>query len=475
MRHLNQLIALCLCATSSALGQHSPIPSTAFTLPNGLRVVVNEDHSVPIVAVDVWYRLGSADEQPRQAGFAHACEHLMATGTKGVPGGAPSFFLSVTAYSGTAVNAWATTTADYTRFYETTPTPRVDTVLSYEADRMRHPFARADSAVYKAVRDVVRQEHAQRVDNQPYGTLAPALLDALYPVGNPYREAVVPPMARLDSASLEEVEHFCRPYYVPSNAVLALSGDITVEAARRSVKKSFGDIANGHAPVRPTVSRSSLPGEQRLVLTDARARVSAIRFAWPAVGFSHSDKMPLYALAGVLSGRKYGFDRFGRLSRVLIDEKQLATTVHAELYDAEGAGDFMIEVSPRPGASLTTIETTVDSVISSLRDQLVDPSEIIAFARLNGVRALTSLQPRSARSDTLAQSELWAHDPNAFAKQLASADRLTPEDIRRVARQYLTASRVVISLVPAGKLGEISKPEMPFTDVTPGVARQVRP
>lgn len=477
MRQLS-IAALCACLSATAFGQTpaaAPIAARRFTLPNGLRVVFNEDHSVPIVAVDVWYHLGSADENPQQGGFAHACEHTFATGTSKVAGSATTFFRSEGVYSGTATNSWATTTSDYTQFYETAPRPQLDTVLWYEADRMRSPFARADSAAYRGVLEVVREERAQRVDNRIYGETIDLVRFASYPSGNPYRGAIIPPLRALDSAGENDVLRFCRPYYVPNNAVLALSGDITSGAARRIAARYFGDIPHGNPPRRASAARPPLSREQRLVITDPRARVSSIQFAWPAVGWSHRDKMPLYALATLLSGRKYGFQQFGRLSRFLMEQRQLATSVGAEMDDSEGAGDFVIDISPRPGVTLTAIEFAVDSVLATMRDSLVDQSELDAFNRLNAVRAITSLQARSARTDTLAQSELWAHDPNAYAKQIASAGNLTPQDVRRVAREYLTSNRVVTSLVPAGKLDEVSRPELPYTDVTPRAPRKGKP
>jgi zinc protease len=327
---------------------------------------------------------------------------------------------------------------------------------------MAAPFRRVDARQLSAVREVIKQERDQNVENVPFGAARELAIDALFPAGHPYHLTPLPPMADLYAATIDDVGTSCVPYYVPNNAVLSVSGDVAPSVARALIQKYFGDIQRGGPPSRPPTLPVRLSAEKRVVLEDSRANQPRLQIDWPVVGFSNPDRLALRALASALS-----MNRVGRLSKLLINDRQLATVVNVDYYDFEKAGVFEVLVLPRPGASMTTIETLVDSVMGAVPSTPLTPRELERFNNYNAVTAVSSLQTRFARADTLAHGEIFAGDPIAYAKQVAAARALTPAEVQRAVERHLTPGRLVMSLVPAGKLDLISKPDLPFTNVTP--------
>jgi zinc protease len=476
-RHAAPLLLAATLAGAQRTTAVRPLAYTRLVLPNGLVAVLNEDHSAPVVAVEVWYKLGSIDEKAGQTGYAHFCEHLMDLSAPHVKPEVTAFLQSIGGTSsggGLGQRAsWATTLQEYTRYYVTVPSNQLEPALWAESDRMAAPLSGADAASFRAQRDVIRQERRSRIDNQPFaaGLAFEVIGEAAFPAGHPYRIGSIGLAPDLESATLERVKSFCLPYYVPNNAVLALSGDFKTAEAKRLITKYFGSIARGAALRHPASPSAPLASERRLVLEDPRARLTTIRFIWPAIGFAHPDKMALYALAFVLSPYRFdvrpaGWDRFGRLSKALVYDRPLATAVDVGMFDAERAGLFVIDVSPRPGASLSAIEAVVDSVVAAVQKD-VTPAEVARFGNFNALLGVTSLQARQARTDTLAQGQVWADDPLAYAKQIERGMSLTAADVRRAAKTYLTPGRVVLSIVPKDSLRLISRPDLPYQNATP--------
>jgi zinc protease len=455
-------------ASSAAAGASSirPLAYTRIALPNGLIALVNEDHSSPLVVVDVWYHVGSKDDKPGRTGMAHLCEHLFNEGSPNLDQTEKTFYNSI---GGTSPH-YAATTEDITHFFIAVPSNQLETVLWAESDRMAAPFARADAKRLFGVREVIGQERDRNVENFPFGVARELAVAELFPVGHPYHMTPLPPMADLYTATIDDLETSCAPYYVPNNAVLSISGDVDASVARGLIQKYFGGIPRGTAIARGSAAPVALTGEKRVVLEDSRANQPRLQIDWPVVGFSHPDRLALRALASALS-----LNRFGRLSTLLINDRRLATTVSVDYYDFEKAGVFEILVIPRPGASMTIIETLVDSVMASLPSSPLTARELERFNSYNATTAVSSLETRFARADTLAHGEIFAGDPIAYAKQVAAARVLTPRDIRRAISRYLTPGRLVMSLVPAGKLDLISKPSLPFRNVTPPSSVRVTP
>lgn len=455
-------VALAWCAAVACLPAQTttgvrPLEYTRFVLENGLIVLLNEDHSSPIVAVDVWYKVGAKNERPVQTGFAHLCEHLMGEGSPNVSEPERVLMSSL----GGRSTFWANTTEDITHFYYTVPRNVLETALWMESDRMAAPLSRADSAHLPAVRETIRQERAQNRENPVYGLAGSLTTATVFPNGA-YANDPLGPMSAIDAASANDVKRFCAPFYRASNAVLSLSGDFATPHARMLIERYFGGIARGNEPRSANLPyESKLRGATRLVLEDSRARVATLRLAWPAVAYSAPDRLPLVALASLLSR-----DRTGVLSKLLVYDRGLATRVAAAAFDFEKGGVFQIDIVPRPDASMTTIETLVDSTLAVFSANSTRAGDLEAFKHSNAVAALTLLQTRAARADTLAHGEVFAGDPVVYAKELAATAALTPADVARVARKHLGPNRMVMSMIPAGKLELISKPELPYKRIS---------
>ncbi len=440
-----------------------PLAYTRFTLANGLVAILNEDHATPIVSVQVWYHVGSRNDNPDRPGIVHLCEHLVSQGSPHLNQPQRDFYRSL---GGTSTH-YAETWEDVTKYYITVPSNELETVLWAESDRMAAPLALADSQRISAVRRVVEQERRQDVDNVPFGAYHELTRGALFPPGHPYH---LTPNAVPAAVRPADVRATCSPYYVPNNAVIAISGDFTTATARSLIEKYFGNIPHGAAVTHPAAGASaeSLTGERRLVLEDARAKQAQLHFAWRGAPYHARDRMALLAVASALS-----LPRVGRLSKLLVSDRQLASTVTADNYDFENSGVFEIIVVPRPdvavegGASMTQIERLVDSTLASFATTPLTADELARFNAFNRVNAATSLQLHFARADTLAHDEVFAGDPASYATQANAALTLTPADVQAAIRRYITPGRVVMSLVPAGKLDLISKPSLPYTNVTP--------
>jgi zinc protease len=439
-----------------------PLEYSRFVLKNGLVVLLNEDHSSPIVAVDVWYHLGAKNEGGGQAGFAHLCEHLMGEGSPNVSMPEKVLVQSI----GGRSTFWANTTEDITHFYYTIPRNGLETALWLESDRMAAPLSRIDSVHIKSVRETIRQERAQNREAPVFGLAGSSTVAALFPGGGVYARDPLAPMSDLDKATPSDVLSFCAPYYRTNNAVMSFSGDLSTANTKTLIDKYFGSIDAGVTVLADANYGSSLRGATRLVLEDSRARAATLRFAWPSVGFDVPDRLALVALASLLSR-----DRTGVLSKLLVYDRGLATRVSAANFDFEHGGLFQIDVFPAPGASLSVIETLVDSALAGFSAKSIRPADLEAFKRANAVNAITLLQTRAARADTLAHGEIFARDPVAYAKQIGATAGLTPADVERVARKYLGANRMVMSMIPAGKLEMISKPELPYTRLSPQALR----
>jgi zinc protease len=461
-----------------------PLPYTRFVLPNGLTAILNEDHASPITAVDVFYRVGARDDTPGRFGVAHFCEHVMGEGSPNLDQPQSNFYRTL---GGTSPRH-AETTEDITHYYIIVPSHQLETVLWTEADRLRHALSQVDSQTLESVRGVVGQERASQVEAVPleYVGVRHAIVQAFFPPGHPYNTSVQSPVADLPNMTAATLRESCGPYYVPNNAVLAVSGDFEVAAAKAWIEKYFGGIPRGAPVNRVAVPSVSLSAEKRLVLEDPRLTVPQLRMTWLGAAYDNPDRTALVALASSLSLARVASDghlssvgvepptALGRLSKLLIQDRRLATRVVADNYDIQKAGVFEIAIYPRPNASLTTIETLVDSVLDAMATHPVTKEELALYNSYNAVHLATALQPRFARADTLAHDEIFARDPVAYAKQAMRARSLTPADVERARKKYLGRGRVVVSLVPAGKLDLVSKPDRPFENVTPAYAMRGR-
>ena len=424
------------------------IPFEQFTLPNGLRVILSQDRSVPTVAVNVWYHVGSKNEEKGRTGFAHLFEHVMFTGSGNIPYGTHDQLTS-----GVGGSNNGTTDNDRTLYYETVPSNYLETALWLEADRMGFLLDALDIAKLNAQRDIVKNERRERIDNVPYGRVGEILSSAIYPSGHPYSWSVIGSMADLSAASEEDVKSFFRLYYAPNNAILTIVGDFDPAQTKAWVTKYFGDIAKGKPFERPKIQTVTLEGEKRLLLED-KVPLPRLYIMWPTVGAKNPDQYALSVLGSVLSN-----GRTARLNKPLVFDKQIATSVGAFQSTSEAVGEFMIQVTPRQGGALGPIEQEVDAILARLKQEGPTAQELQLATASQELAFVSGLQSNLGKSNQLADGLGYHGDPNYYKTAYEARRAVTPDDVKRVANKYLTGGRVVLSVVPQGKPELASKPE----------------
>jgi zinc protease len=419
-----------------------------FTLPNGLTVILSPDKATPTVAVNVWYKVGSKNEVVGRTGFAHLFEHVMFTGSGNVPYGVHDKYTE-----GVGGSNNGTTNNDRTTYYETIPSNYLESALWLEADRMGFLLDALDLAKLNAQRDIVKNERRQRVDNQPYGRAGEILTHAMYPAGHPYSWDVIGSMADLSAASEEDVKDFFRLYYAPNNAFLAIVGDFDAAQAKAWVTKYFGDIPRGKPITRPKVEPVTLQAEKRLVYED-RVQVPRLYLDWPTIGENNDDRFALDVLATILAG-----PRTARITKALVYDEQSASAVQVFQSTNEDVGDFAVILTPRPGHDLTNLEAATDAIIDRLKKEGPTAEEIqkaTAGEELNFVRSLESNLGKAFR---LTDGAGYHGDAGYFRTEYKKTLSVTADDVKRVANKYLTSGRVVLSVVPMGKLDQAAKPD----------------
>ena len=412
-----------------------------YTLPNGLEVILHQDHTTPMIAVDTWYHVGSGDEKPGHTGFAHLFEHLMFMGSGHVATG--QFDQLLEAAGG---NNNGSTTEDRTNYYETLPSNALPLALYLDSDRMGYLLQALDSAKVDLQRDVVKNERRQRVDNVPYGKADETILSALYPTGHPYSWPVIGSMADLSAATLEDVKSFFRTYYAPNNATLVIAGDFNADTARALVKRYFGDIPRGpQLPARPTPTPVTVPRDTFLVLQD-RVQIPRVYYTWPSVeNFAHDDAA-LTVLASVLADGKNS-----RLYKRLVYDLQVAQDVNAYQDGQRLAGYFQILVTPRQNVEPAMIDSLVRIELARLQKDGITARELARVQNSTRSDFLNSLATDLGKAELLNQYNYFAGDPDFVQRDAARYDAVTRADVQRVARMYLGKPKVVLTVVPEGK------------------------
>ena len=423
------------------------IPFESYTLANGLTIITSIDRTTPTVAVNMWYHVGSKNEVKGRTGFAHLFEHVMFTGSGHVPYG-----LHDKLTEGVGGSNNGTTSNDRTTYYETVPSNYVESALWLEADRMGFLLDSLDLAKLNAQRDIVKNERRQGVDNQPYGRAFEILAQATYPASHPYSWDVIGSMVDLSAATEEDVKSFFRLYYAPNNAFLSIVGDFDPVQAKAWVQKYFGDIPRGKPITRPTVAPVTLDTERRLVYED-RVQLPRLYVQWPTVGEVHDDRFALDVLGVVLSG-----PRTARLTKALVYDKQTAASVSAGQSTNEDVGDFVMTITPRPGNTLTDLEQAADAVIEKLKAEGPTAEEIQKATAGEELAFVRGLESNLGKAMRLADGAGFHGDPGYFRTEYTKGQSVTAADVKRVANKYLTKGRVVLSVVPMGKLDQASKP-----------------
>ena len=428
------------------------IDITDFTLPNGLRVLLHEDHTSPTVAFNLWYNAGGKFDPKGKTGLAHMFEHMMDEGTLNMPNGE---FKRVVQSAGGSYSA--ATQNDFVQYTLVMPSNQFETALWLEAERMANLSPTLDSTRFNLERDAVRNEFRDRIVNSAPMSVAVAMIAALFPEG-----AYAPPLfgypADIASATVEDLRRFYETYYVPNNAVLAIAGDFTSADARKKIEKHFGPIPRGR-PVTFPRSVTPLHGETRLVV-EHPSGVRGVWVAWRSAKSAAPDRPAAMALSSILTQR---------LRRVLVDERRAAiilNPIYNQSYDQEEAGIFQVAMTPNATAPATMFEEVMDSVIASIRTNGVTDAEVRRWVASYRMQMLSGMQSYLSISSNLAEATITQKNPMGMYDLLARAQRLTPADVQAAARKYLTGDRVVVSLVPAGKLDLISKPNLPYVNAT---------
>jgi len=423
------------------------IPFETYTLPNGLTVILSVDRTTPTVAVNVWYHVGSKNELPGRTGFAHLFEHIMFTGSGHVPYG-----LHDKLTEGVGGSNNGTTSNDRTTYFEIVPSNYLESALWLESDRMGFLLDKLDIVKLNAQRDIVKNERRQGVDNQPYGRVNEILSQTTYPASHPYSWDVIGSMADLSAASEEDTKNFFRLYYAPNNAIVAIVGDFDAAQAKPWVSRYFGDIPRGKPVARPSAPPVTLASEQRLVYED-RVQVPRLYIQWPTVGEKNEDQYALAVLGAILAG-----PRTTRLTKALVYDQQAAASVSAYQGSNEDVGEFRIMIVPRPDHTLTNLEGAADAVIEKLKSEGPTDEEIRKALAGEELAFMRGLESNLGKAMVLCDGAGFHGDAGRFRTDYQKSQAVTAADVRRVANKYLTSGRVVLSVVPTGKVDQASKP-----------------
>ena len=415
------------------------IPFTKFTLDNGLTVIVHEDHKAPIVAVNIWYHVGSKNEPEGRSGFAHLFEHLMFNGSENYN---TDFFKGTELLGATDQNG--TTNTDRTNYFQNVPTTALDSILWLESDRMGHLLGAIDQARLDEQRGVVQNEKRQG-ENQPYGRVFNAITAATWPDEHPYGHTVIGSMDDLNAADLATVQQWFRDYYGAANAVIVLAGDITPEVAREKVQRYFGDIPSGPPVTQPQRMIHRMVGEQREVMYD-RVGQPRLYKVWNMTPTGEADTDYLGMLADVLSS-----GRSSRLYKRLVIDEQLATAVQANAGGREIAGQFIVVASAKAGGDLGRIEAIVDEEMARLlRDgPTAEELERVRTQTAAGyIRGLERIGGFGGKSDRLAASEVFLGDPGAWRESYQRVVAATPRNLTEAGRRWLTDGSYSLEVLP---------------------------
>lgn len=454
MRHAALFVAVCLAFAPAAQSANSassakPVPAAelarsvnipydAFTLDNGLRVVVHTVRKAPVVAVQAWYNVGSKDEPKGKTGFAHLFEHIgLFNPTENLPGGlmVPLRDIGATDWNGT-------TWFDRTNFFQTVPTSALDQALYMESDRMGHLLGALNQERLDNQRGVVQNEKRQG-DNQPYGLVEYAQLETLFPEGHPYRHSTIGSMADLDAATLEDLRQWHRDNYGPNNAVLVLAGDIDTATARTLVQKYFGHIPRG-AQNEP--AQADIPTLDKRVDLTLYDRVSNTRLyrTWIVPGLLDPASAELDIASTVLAGLNSS-----RLDNALVRGDESAVTVGAAFYAFHRLGMFELTVDVKPGQDAAAVGRKLDELIAGFIAEGPTADEVARVTTLRLAQQIRALEPTggfTGKSVVLAEGALYANDPGFYRKELAAYSAATPASVKKAMQQWLTRPVMAITV-----------------------------
>lgn len=452
MRLERTIVAALACAfvASPALAQTGtlevpPVPVETFTLDNGLQVIVSEDHSTPVVAVNMWYRVGSAHEEEGRSGFAHLFEHMLFEETENLDDGELAELVN---RAGGSYNG--TTNTDRTAYFEILPSNRLNLSLWLHAERMDR--LRVSEENFENQREVVKEERRLRIDNQPYAQ-AQLTLDTLAQRDyEPYAHTVIGSMEDLDAATVDDVRRFYESYYAPNNAVLAIVGDVTPAEARRLVEEYFGHMEPGTPvpalPEPPAIPRTD--GERRVQVDDPLAQLPLMWMSYNLPPGDHPDHYALSMLAQILSTGESS-----RLRERLVNEEQAALDLIAQVDRRIGPGAFLMGALPNQGVEVSRLEALIEEEIDKIKEEGITDRELGKVRNQLLTQAVTQRATVQSKASSLQSYALLYGDPGRINDELERYQAVSVDDIVRVARTYLVpTNRTVVVATPSRPAGE---------------------
>ena len=429
------LSALLLLVSSAVFGQ-TQIQFDRFTLDNGLKVILHEDHTTPNVVISVLYHVGSKNEKPERTGFAHFFEHLMFEGSENIARGEYDKYVS---RAGGALNAY--TSQDRPYYYEFLPSNYLELGLWLESERMKH--AVVDSKGIETQRAVVKEERKQRMDNQPYGTLMEQVFVRLFD-NHPYRWMPIGSMEHLDAASDEDYQQFYKDFYLPDNAVLTIAGDINKSAAKALVEKYFSTIPKSSKPIyRPTITEAPLNGPKRDTVYD-RVQLPALIIGHRTPAQGSKDYYAMEMLNTLLSN-----GNSSRIYRSLVDEKQLAIQAGSFQFPIEDPGLGISYGIANMGVELSDIEKAILGEIEKVQNQPISDQELKKLQNQIENQFVSKLSSVEGIAENLAVYETHYGDASLINTEINRYLAVTKEDIQRVANLYFDEkNRLVLFWLP---------------------------
>jgi predicted Zn-dependent peptidase len=417
------------------------IPIRAYTLANGLRVTLSPDHTAPIVAVNLWYHVGSANERPGRTGFAHLFEHMLFQGSEHV--GANEHFELIQRAGGTLNGS---TWLDRTNYFETVPSHHLGLALWLEADRMANLLPAMTEEKFRTQRDVVKNERRWSVDNRPYGTWWERLPALVFPDDHPFHHSLIGSMDDLDAATLDDVAEFFRTFYTPDNAVLSVVGDFAEGEPQELIDRYFGPIPRGNG--KPPLGSTDLPDtfgawHRTTVKEEVPAPRLFLAFRIPPFG---SPEWYSAAVCGAVLGLRHGC----RLHRVLVREREMASDVTAFTYDlAKGRDLLVLDVTARPGVDGDALEREVAHQIDQLVDGMLQPVEVARALAQIETDFVAGLEGAQMRADRLSMFATYFDNPGRLNTEPARFRDVTAGSVIAFAKRYLhLQNRVSLLYVP---------------------------
>jgi zinc protease len=435
--------AIGLCAHASTVAAQDlaipEIPFQKYVLPNGFTLIVHEDHKAPIVAVNVWYHVGSKNEKPGKTGFAHLFEHLMFNGSENFN---DDYFKVLEKIGATDLNG--TTDNDRTNYFQNVPITALDTVLWMESDRMGHLLGAVAQARLDEQRGVVQNEKRQG-ENQPYGQVYNLIQENTYPKGHPYSWSVIGSMEDLNAASLDDVKEWFNTHYGAANAVLVVAGDVKPEEIKKKVEHYFGEIPSGPPIAKHDVWIAKRSGVHRQQMQD-RVPQAKLHKVWNTPELGSGDDPLLDLVASVLASGKTS-----RLYKRLVYDDQIATGVSAFQWSREIGSLFVIDATVKPGGDLAKAEKAVDEELAKLIAEGPTAAEMqrAKVQHVSGfVRGVERIGGFGGKSDVLAQSQVYGGSPDAYKKRYERIRAATPADVQDAAKRWLSDGVYVLEVHP---------------------------